>query len=141
MSLDKLKKKKKLLDIVNKVKDIERDGAMGARVVENYMLSNCLELERKILAELNELDAGRDQYLNNSWSAFNFDQIVNYSLYLQKENKNVSLALREHEGNVEILNSTIKKLLKQKDVIKNEQDLLNKQIMKLIDQQYLLDHI
>lgn len=140
MSLHKINKKIKLIELVEKLKAFERNEQAQSLIVANRKLDDANSLARKTQAELSEVDSMGANFINGSESIFSFEQRANYAYFLQQQRARIALEMDEANNVINDIKIKIDRLMKQDDVLSEKKASLRKDQGKIINEKYLLDN-
>jgi len=140
MSLHKINKKIKLIELVEKLKAFERNEQAQSLIVANRKLADANSLARKTQAELSEVDSMGANFINGSESIFSFEQRTNYAYFLQQQRARIALEMDEANNVINDIKIKIDRLMKQDDVLSEKKASLRKDQGKIINEKYLLDN-
>lgn len=140
MSLHKINKKIKLIELVEKLKAFERNEQAQSLIVANRKLDDANSLDRKTQAELSEVDSMGANFINGSESIFSFEQRTNYAYFLQQQRARIALEMDEANNVINDIKIKIDRLMKQDDVLSEKKASLRKDQGKIINEKYLLDN-
>jgi hypothetical protein len=139
MSITKLQKKVKILELLNKIKDSECQKEMRNLSLERVLMAETINKKEIISGEINELDSQLYAQANKDISTFNFQQKFNYASWLQQQDKTLDVTLDVSKNNISNMENQLKNILKQTEKINEKIECTKNELNQCVEHKFILD--
>jgi hypothetical protein len=140
MSITKLNKKIKVLELFNKVKDSECRKELNNLFVERRALNDAMDKKEVICREIKEVDNQLARLDFNDVSSFNLEQKFKYADWLQQQNEFLDEALSFSEKKIFDIENQVKSFLKQSEKISEKIEDTKNELNFMVDSKFMSDN-
>jgi hypothetical protein len=140
MSITRLQKKMKVLELFRKLKDSECQKEIENLSSERLLLDDMLNERNIISHKVHEIDSQLAMQSHEEISAFNLEQKFNYAHLLDQKSKKIEATLKVTQSNISNIEIQLKNILKQEGKINERIEDTKKEINQEIEYKYVSDN-